>query len=110
MSIYPAYRVGAPRLDRRGNEDRHAYDQQESKSTARSKRRTGLEAFNLFNQAKGEVIGQVILADREDARRAIVAAIRALPAFSRTSVAERIDMLRRLHAAVSATDQIASSR
>ena len=62
----------------------------------------GTELFDLYNPAKGEVIGQVRLGDQQDARRAIAAAKRALPAFSRTSKAERIAMLRTLHDAVSA--------
>src|SRR5262249_38827434 len=61
----------------------------------------GTERFDLFNPATEEVIGQVTLGDREDAQRAIAAAKRAFPAFSRTGKAERVDMLRRLHAAVS---------
>ena len=46
------------------------------------------------------MIGQVRLADEEDARTAIAAAKRAFPAFSRTSKTERIAMLHRLHDAV----------
>ncbi|MEJ0066472.1 MAG: aldehyde dehydrogenase family protein [Caulobacteraceae bacterium] len=60
----------------------------------------GGEAFELINPATSQVIGKVTLGDREDARRAIAAAKRAFPAFSRTTKAERIDMLRRLDAAV----------
>jgi aldehyde dehydrogenase (NAD+) len=56
----------------------------------------------LFNPATEEQIGTVRLADAEDADRAVAAAKRAFPAFSNTSKEERIDMLRRLHAAVSA--------
>ncbi len=62
----------------------------------------GEELFDLHNPATAEVIGQVRLADAEDAHRAIAAARRAFPAFSRTGKAERIAMLRRLHQAVSA--------
>jgi aldehyde dehydrogenase (NAD+) len=62
----------------------------------------GTEAFNLYNPASGRVIGQVKLADEQDARDAIAAAKRAFPTFSRTGKAERIEMLRRLHAAVAA--------
>lgn len=60
----------------------------------------GEEHFELFNPATEEVIGTVRLADEEDTRRAIAAAKRAFPAFSRTTVAERIALLRRMHAAV----------
>jgi aldehyde dehydrogenase (NAD+) len=65
----------------------------------------GTELFDLFNPAKAEIIGQVRLGDVQDARRAIKAAKKAFPAFSRTSKNERIDMLRRLHDAVSADAQ-----
>ncbi|WP_257454175.1 aldehyde dehydrogenase family protein [Archangium lipolyticum] len=64
----------------------------------------GDEWFNLFNPATEEVIGQVRLADAEDARRAIAAARRAFPAFSRTTRAERIAMLERMRAAVAACE------
>jgi aldehyde dehydrogenase (NAD+) len=57
--------------------------------------------FDLYDPAKGEVIGQVRLGGEVDAQRAIAAAKRALLAFSRTGKAERIRMLRNLHDAVS---------
>ncbi len=62
----------------------------------------GEERFDLFNPATEEVIGTVRLADEDDTRRAIAAAKRAFPAFSRTTVAERIALLRRMHAAIEA--------
>jgi aldehyde dehydrogenase (NAD+) len=64
----------------------------------------GEELFDLFNPATGAVIGQVRLGDAEDARRAIAAAKRAFPAFSRTSKAERIAWLERMQAAVAARE------
>lgn len=64
----------------------------------------GDELFNLFNPATEQVIGQVRLADAQDARDAIAAAKRAFPAFSRTGKRERIDMLRRMHEAVAAKE------
>ncbi|MET0935765.1 MAG: aldehyde dehydrogenase family protein, partial [Luteibacter sp.] len=64
----------------------------------------GDERFALFNPATEEVIGTVRLADEEDTRRAIAAAKRAFPAFSQTTVAERIALLRRMHAAVAARE------
>ncbi|ATB37904.1 aldehyde dehydrogenase [Cystobacter fuscus] len=64
----------------------------------------GDEWFNLFNPATEEVIGQVRLADAEDARRAIAAAKRAFPAFSRTTRADRLAMLERMRAAVAARE------
>jgi len=62
----------------------------------------GEETADLFNPSTEEKIGTVRLGDREDARAAIAAAKRAFPAFSRTTKAERIDMLKRLSVAVSA--------
>ena len=60
----------------------------------------GQEMFDLFNPATEEKIGRVRLGDAVDARAAIGAAKRAFPAYSRTSKAERIALLRRLHDAV----------
>ena len=60
----------------------------------------GTELFDLHNPATGAVIGRVRLGDVEDTHRAIAAAKRAFPAFSRTSKAERIALLRWLHNAV----------
>ena len=62
----------------------------------------GAELFDLFNPATGEVIGQVRLADEVDADTAVAAAKRALPAWSSTTTAERIDALGRLRDAVAA--------
>ena len=60
----------------------------------------GSERRDLVNPATEAVIGQVVLGDREDARRAIEAAKRALPAFALTTKEERIALLQRLHDAV----------
>jgi aldehyde dehydrogenase (NAD+) len=64
----------------------------------------GEEFFDLFNPATEQVIGRVLLADAQDARDAIAAAKRAFPAFSRTGKSERIEMLKRMHAAVVAKE------
>jgi aldehyde dehydrogenase (NAD+) len=64
----------------------------------------GKELFDLVNPATEQVIGRVRLADAQDARRAVAAAKRAFSAFSRTDRRERIDMLKRLHAAVVAKE------
>jgi aldehyde dehydrogenase (NAD+) len=65
---------------------------------------------DLFNPATEERIGQVRLADATDARAAVAAAKRAFPAFSRTSKAERIALLHRLHDAVAArADDLAAA-
>ena len=70
----------------------------------------GEELADLFNPATEERIGQVRLGDATDARAAVVAAKRAFPAFSRTSKAERIALLRRLHDAVAArADDLAAA-
>jgi aldehyde dehydrogenase (NAD+) len=62
----------------------------------------GTELFDLYNPATAQVIGRVRLADEQDARTAVAAARRAFPAFSRTSKAERIALLRRMHASIKA--------
>ncbi len=60
----------------------------------------GREQAELINPATEAVIGHVTLGDREDTQRAIAAAKRAWPAYARTSKAERIALLQRLHDAV----------
>jgi aldehyde dehydrogenase (NAD+) len=57
----------------------------------------GTELFDLHNPATGAVFGRVRLGDVEDARASIAAAKRALPSWSRSSKAERIALLHRLH-------------
>ena len=64
----------------------------------------GEALFELFNPATEQVIGRVRLADEHDARDAIAAAKRAFPAFSRTSKAERVDILMRMHASMLAKE------
>ena len=60
----------------------------------------GTERIALINPATEEPFAQVRLADAEDARRAIAAAVRSQPAMAATGKAERIGMLRSLAAAV----------
>jgi len=62
----------------------------------------GQEMMESVNPSNGEVIGHVTLGDHEDTRRAIAAAKKAFPAYSRTTKEERSRYLRRLHEAVSA--------
>ncbi|NKJ09691.1 aldehyde dehydrogenase family protein [Rhizobium sp. SG741] len=62
----------------------------------------GTETADLYNPSTEERIGTVRLGGVEDARDAVAAAKRAFPAFSRTTKGERIDMLKRLNAAVAA--------
>lgn len=60
----------------------------------------GREQAELINPATEAVIGHVRLGDREDTLRAIAAARRAAPAWARSTKAERVAVLRRLHASV----------
>ncbi len=62
----------------------------------------GQEQALLFNPSTEEQIGTVRLGDEQDVAAAVAAARRAFPAFSRTTKAERIAMLERLSAAVTA--------
>ena len=62
----------------------------------------GREVMDSINPTTGQVIARVTLGDAEDARAAIAAARQAFVSYSRTSKAERIEILHRLHDAVSA--------
>ena len=64
----------------------------------------GEERFTLFNPATEDVIGTVRLADEVYAERAIAAAKAAFPYWSKTSKAERLAVLRRMHKAVMARE------
>jgi aldehyde dehydrogenase (NAD+) len=64
----------------------------------------GEELFDLFNPATGQGIGQVQLANEQDALDAIAAAKRAFIEFSHSSKDVRIDYLKRMHAAVEAIE------
>ncbi|MGF6345745.1 aldehyde dehydrogenase family protein [Variovorax sp. W2I14] len=67
----------------------------------------GTERLDIANPATEQSIGTVTLANRDDAKRAIAAANRAQPGMASSTRAERIEMLRRLEAAVLArTDEI----
>jgi aldehyde dehydrogenase (NAD+) len=65
----------------------------------------GGEVIETTNPSTEQVIGTATLANRDDARRAIAAAQRAQQTLSRTSKAERIDMLMRLQTAVLASTE-----
>ena len=70
----------------------------------------GEERFDLYNPATAKAIGSVRLGVVEDTHRAIAAAKRAFASFSKSTVADRIELLKRLHAAVAArADDIAAS-
>ena len=62
----------------------------------------GREVMDIINPTNRQLIARVRLADEEDARRAIAAAKRAFATFGRTTKEERAEVLRRLHAVVSA--------
>jgi aldehyde dehydrogenase (NAD+) len=62
----------------------------------------GREVIDIINPTNSQLIARVRLADEEDARRAIAAAKRAFATFGRTTKEERMEVLRRLHAGVSA--------
>jgi aldehyde dehydrogenase (NAD+) len=62
----------------------------------------GREVMDIINPTTGKTIGRVTLGDEEDTRRAIAAARRALATFGRSTKEERMDLLRRLHVAVTA--------
>jgi aldehyde dehydrogenase (NAD+) len=62
----------------------------------------GREVMDIVRPTDGQVIGSVTLADEEDTRRAIGAAKRAFATYGRSTKEERLEILRRLHAAASA--------
>lgn len=62
----------------------------------------GREWLDVVDPATESVIAKARLADREDAQRAIEAARRAQPDIGRSSKQQRIEMLRRLEAALAA--------
>jgi aldehyde dehydrogenase (NAD+) len=61
---------------------------------------TGDEVIEIIDPASEKPIGTLRLANREDARRAIAAAVRAQEALAVSSKADRIDMLKNLQAAI----------
>jgi aldehyde dehydrogenase (NAD+) len=61
----------------------------------------GRDVMDIINPTNRKVIARVTLGDEEDARRAIAAAKRAFASFGRTAKEERIEILHRLHRAVS---------
>lgn len=62
------------------------------------------ERVPVINPATEEIIGHVALGSAEDADRAVRAARRAFDSFSQTPLAERVALLRRIHALVQARD------
>nr|WP_087573848.1 aldehyde dehydrogenase family protein [Sphingomonas sp. CDS-1] len=67
----------------------------------------GSERLSLIDPTTEETMGVLIMADEEDAYRAVAAAEQAFPAYSGSSVADRIELLRSLSNAVRArTDEL----
>ena len=62
----------------------------------------GREVMDIISPTSGKAIGRVTLADEEDTRRAITVARRAFATYGRSTKEERVEILRRLHAAASA--------
>src|ERR1700724_494360 len=62
----------------------------------------GQEVMDIIRPTDGQVIARVTLGDEEDTRRAIGAAKRAFATYGRSTKEERVEILRRLHAAASA--------
>jgi aldehyde dehydrogenase (NAD+) len=62
----------------------------------------GREVMDIIRPTDGHVIGTVTLADEDDIRRAIDAARRAFATFGQSTKEDRVEILRRLHAAASA--------
>jgi aldehyde dehydrogenase (NAD+) len=62
----------------------------------------GREVMDIVRPTDSQVIGRVTLADEEDTRCAIAAARRAFATYGRSTKEERVEILRRLHAAASA--------
>lgn len=49
--------------------------------------------FDVINPANEQVIGQIMMGNEEDVNKAVAAAKKAFPSFSRTSVQERLELL-----------------
>jgi len=62
----------------------------------------GREEMDVIRPTDGQIIGRFMLADQEDTRRAIAAARRAFATYGRSTKEQRVEILRRLHAAASA--------
>jgi aldehyde dehydrogenase (NAD+) len=62
----------------------------------------GREVVESINPTNQQVLGSVMLGDKQDAQRAIAAAKRAFQTYGRTTKRDRSDILRRLHEKTSA--------
>ncbi|WMJ69350.1 aldehyde dehydrogenase family protein [Stenotrophomonas sp. 24(2023)] len=64
----------------------------------------GEERLPLQDPSTGATVAEVVLGDATDVERAVAAAVKAFPAFSRSSLDERAGYLRALHAALLARE------
>ena len=55
--------------------------------------------FDVINPANEQVIGQIMMGNEEDLNKAVAAAKKAFPSFSRTSVQERLELMDAIMAA-----------
>jgi aldehyde dehydrogenase (NAD+) len=62
----------------------------------------GRETMDIISPTSGKLIGRVTLGNEEDTRRAIAAAKGTFASFGRSTMEERVTILRRLHKAASA--------
>jgi aldehyde dehydrogenase (NAD+) len=66
--------------------------------------------FDVINPANEQVIGQIMMGNKDDVNKAVAAAKRAFPSFSQTSVQERLELLDAIIAAYGARmDEVAST-
>jgi aldehyde dehydrogenase (NAD+) len=65
----------------------------------------GTTTGDLINPATNRKTGEVVLGDETDTRNAIAAAKKAFETFHKTSTAERIVYLEKLHQAVAAREE-----
>ena len=49
--------------------------------------------FDVINPANEQVIGQIMMGNADDVNKAVAAAKKAFPSFSKTSVKERLELL-----------------
>lgn len=66
--------------------------------------------FDVINPANEQVIGQIMMGNKDDVNKAVAAAKRAFPSFSQTSVQERLELLDAIIAAYGARmDEVAET-
>lgn len=66
--------------------------------------------FDVINPANEQVIGQIMMGNKDDVNKAVAAAKRSFPSFSQTSVQERLELLDAIIAAYGARmDEVAET-